>query len=81
MGTNAELKAPSAKTRRKKLGKRKAAKNTSESKPTPMNLAIKTSRTKPRILDKAIKNETAKADLKRLMKNYISVKIGRKWAY
>lgn len=62
IGTKAELKAPSAKIRRKKLGNLKAAKKISESKLTPRNLAIKTSLIKPRILEMEIKNEIVKAD-------------------
>ena len=49
IGTKAELKAPSAKTRRKKFGKRKAAKKASDTTLTPTYLAIITSRMKPKI--------------------------------
>jgi hypothetical protein len=63
IGTKDELKAPSAKTRRKKFGKRKAAKKASERTLTPTYRAIKISRIKPRILESEIKNEIVKKDL------------------
>ena len=47
-GTKAELKAPSAKSRRKRLGKRKATKKASATGPVPRAAAMKMSRTKPR---------------------------------
>ena len=69
IGTKAELKAPSAKILRKKLGSLKAAKKTSERKPTPIYLAIKISRIKPKILDREIKNEIMKNDLNSRISN------------
>ena len=47
IGTNAALRAPSAKIRRNMLGRRKAATKASISMPGPMSPAISTSRTKP----------------------------------
>ena len=47
-GTNAELKAPSANSRRNRLGKRKATKKASATAPVPSTAAIRMSRTKPR---------------------------------
>lgn len=64
IGTKAEFKAPSAKIRLKKLGKRNTPKNTSAKKPVPRYLAIKTSLTKPSILERSVKKLTTSADLK-----------------
>jgi len=61
--TKAELKAPSAKTRRKKFGTRNAPKKASDKTLTPIYLAIKISRIKPKILDREIKKEIVKKDL------------------
>ena len=52
IGTKAELKAPSAKMRRKKFGKRNAAKNASDNTLIPRYWAINISRTNPKIRDK-----------------------------
>ncbi len=68
IGTKAELKAPSAKTRRKKLGTLNAPKNASDNTLTPTNLAIKMSRIKPKMRDKEIKKEMVKNDLN-ILKN------------
>lgn len=57
IGTNAELKAPSAKTRRKKFGNLKAAKKASDNMLTPKYRAIKMSRINPRIRDREMKKE------------------------
>lgn len=54
IGTNAELKAPSAKIRRKKLGNLKAAKNASDKTLTPKYFAIKISRAKPIMRDNEV---------------------------
>ena len=62
-----ELKAPSANTLRKKFGNLKAAKNTSDKKLTPINLAIIISLINPKIRDIEIKNAMIKADLKRVI--------------
>jgi len=58
IGTKAELKAPSAKILRKKLGKRKEAKKTSDNIPAPRYLAIRISLINPRTLEIDIKKET-----------------------
>ena len=62
-----EFKAPSAKTRRKKFGRRKAAKKTSDKTLTPTNLAIKISRMNPTILDIEMKKEIVNTDLNSAM--------------
>jgi len=62
IGTNAELKAPSAKIRRKKLGTLKAAKKASEIMLTPIYLAIRISRINPNMRDNDIKNEMVKKE-------------------
>ena len=67
IGTKEELKAPSANTLRKKFGNLKAAKNTSDKKLTPINLAIIISLINPKIRDIEIKNAMIKADLKRVI--------------
>ena len=67
IGTNAELKAPSAKTRRKKLGKRNAAKKASDIALTPTNCAINTSRIKPKMRDIEMKKEIVKNERNMLL--------------
>ena len=62
IGTNAELKAPSANMRRKKFGKRNAAKNASDNMLTPTCCAIKMSRTKPRMREREMKKEIVKIE-------------------
>src|SRR5215213_3863040 len=47
-GTKAELNAPSAKSERKRLGKRKATTKACATRPVPTTLAIKMSRKKPK---------------------------------
>ena len=64
IGIKAELKAPSANILRKKFGNRKAAKNTSDNRPTPINFAMRISLIKPNILDNAVNNDIVIADLK-----------------
>jgi hypothetical protein len=64
MGTNAQLKAPSANMLRKKFGILNAAKKASEIRPAPKNFAIKISLAKPNILEIKVKTPTMKADLK-----------------
>ena len=63
-GTNAELKAPSAKIRRKKFGRRKAAKKASDNMLTPRYCAMRISRMKPRTREIEMKNETVKTERK-----------------
>ena len=55
-GTKAILKEPSAKSRRSRLGMRKATKNASEPSPAPKNHAMTTSRTKPKIRLSSVAN-------------------------
>ena len=55
IGIKAELKAPSAKVRRKKLGILRAVKKASLRLEMPMNLAIKMSRMKPKMRDMKVK--------------------------
>jgi hypothetical protein len=62
IGTNTELKAPSAKILRKKLGTLKAAKKASETILTPTYLAIRMSRINPNIRDNDMKKETVKKE-------------------
>lgn len=62
-GTKAWLNAPSAKSRRKKLGMRLAKKKTSAATPAPSKLAMTTSRTKPITRDANVIPDTIMPDL------------------
>ena len=62
-GTKAWLKAPSANSRRKKLGMRLAKKKTSAATPAPSRLAMTTSRTKPITRDASVIPDTIMPDL------------------
>jgi hypothetical protein len=67
IGTNAELKAPSAKIFLKKLGNLKAVKNMSDSVPVPKYLAKKISLTKPNTLDNNVPKLTINVDFKKFI--------------
>ena len=67
-GTKACEKAPSANSRRSRLGMRKATKNASVAAPAPNSLAITTSRTNPRTRDTSVMLLTVASALSRFMR-------------
>ncbi len=58
IGTNAVLNAPSANSRRNRLGKRNAALNASDTGEIPSTAAISASRTKPKTRDTSVRPPT-----------------------
>src|SRR6266568_4510218 len=67
-GTKACEKAPSANSRRSRLGMRKATKNASVAAPAPNSLAITTSRTNPRTRDTSVMLLTVASAFSRFMR-------------
>ncbi|MDT4855817.1 hypothetical protein FQZ97_901860 [compost metagenome] len=65
-GTNAWLKAPSAKRRRSRLGMRKATLNASVSALAPKVAAMSSSRTNPVMREARVSRETREADLNKV---------------